>query len=99
MGYQSEGTHGYDLTHGAKQIKIENTMYNVHAEMMNIDLFSAHADYQEILEWLGYFQNTPKKVFVTHGTKESAESLKHKIEERFGWSVVTPKYLDSFELK
>ena len=59
---------------------------------------SAHADYKEIIEWLGYFENPPKKVFLTHGEIESAESLKKKIEERFGWLVVIPKYLESFDL-
>lgn len=98
VGFQAEGTHGYDLVHGAKQLKIEGATYNVHAEIKNIDLFSAHADYQEILEWLGYFQSAPTQVFVTHGTKESAVSLQDKIVQRFGWSVVVPKYLESFDL-
>jgi metallo-beta-lactamase family protein len=99
VGFQVDGTLGYDLTHGAKTIKIENSWYNVHAQIKNLDTFSAHADWQEILEWLGYFQNKPKKVFITHGQPEAAESLKQKIEERFGWSVVVPKYLESFDLE
>lgn len=99
VGFQVDGTLGYDLTHGQKSIKIENSWYNVHAEIKILDTFSAHADWQEILEWLGYFQNKPKKVFITHGQAEAAESLKQKIEERFGWSVVViPKYSESFDL-
>lgn len=98
VGFQVEGTLGYDLTHGAQHIQIDDRVYNVHAQVKNLDTFSAHADWQEILEWLGSFQNKPKKVFITHGQPEASESLKKKIEERFGWSVVVPNYSESFEL-
>ena len=59
---------------------------------------SAHADCNEILEWLGHFEGSPKKLFVTHGEIEAARALKKKIEERFGWSVIIPKYSESFDL-
>lgn len=98
VGYQSEGTHGYDVVHGAKSIQIHDEWYNVHAHIKYLDIFSAHADYNEILEWLGYIQNRPTQIFLTHGQPESALSLAKKIEERFGWSVVIPKQLDSFDL-
>jgi metallo-beta-lactamase family protein len=96
VGYQPEGTRGYDLTHGAKSIQIGEEWYNVHAKIKTMDVFSAHADYKEVLEWLGYIENKPKKIFLTHGEPEYAESLKKKIEEHFGWRVVVPKYLESF---
>ena len=73
-------------------------MYPVNAEIKTIEILSAHADYNEILEWIGYFESVPKKIFITHGEIESAQSLKKKIEERFGCSVVIPKYLESFVL-
>lgn len=98
VGFQVEGTLGYELTHGAKHITIQDKVYNVHATIKNLDVFSAHADYQEILEWLGAFQGTIKKVFVTHGQPEAAEALKAKIQERFGWNTVVPKYLEAFDL-
>ncbi|HBS47651.1 TPA: MBL fold metallo-hydrolase [Candidatus Dependentiae bacterium] len=97
-GYQGEGTGGRTLVDGTKEIKIHGKMYPVNAEIKAIESLSAHADYNEILQWLAYFENAPKKVFITHGEIEAAESLKKKIEERFGWFVVIPKYLESFEL-
>ncbi len=98
VGFQAEGTEGHTLVTGAKIIKIHNEPYTVRAEIKEIKTLSAHADYEEILEWLGHFENKPKKVFVTHGEVVAAQSLKNKIEERFGWSVVVPKYLESFDL-
>ncbi len=98
VGFQAEGTEGRALVEGAKEIKIHDKQYSVRAEIKRIKMLSAHADYNEILEWLSFFKNTIKKVFVTHGEIEASQSLKKKIEERFGWSVVIPKYLESFDL-
>jgi metallo-beta-lactamase family protein len=98
VGYQAEKTVGRSLTEGAKEITIFGRPYKVHAQIKTVDMLSAHADYNEILAWLSFFESSPKKVFITHGEIEAAQSLKKKIEERFGWSAVIPKYLESFEL-
>ncbi len=98
VGYQAEDTLGRALTDGAKEIKIFGKSYKVRAAIKKIDMLSAHADYNEILDWLSHFETSPKKVFVTHGEIEAAQLLKEKIEERFGWSVVIPKYSESFDL-
>ena len=59
---------------------------------------SAHADYQEILEWLGHFRQAPRKTFITHGEPEAASSLKFKIEDHLGWCVEIPDYMQQEEL-
>jgi metallo-beta-lactamase family protein len=99
VGYQANATHGQDLIKGAKEIELYGKSYKVNATIKTIGNLSAHADYHEILEWLSYFENKPKKVFITHGELASAQSLKKKIEERYGWTVVVPKYLESFDLE
>ncbi len=99
VGFQAEGTNGHALTHGASQIKIYDQWYPVYATIKLINSLSAHADYNEILAWLSSFNPGPKKVFLTHGELASSQALQKKIEERFGWSVVIPKLLQSFDLK
>jgi metallo-beta-lactamase family protein len=98
VGFQSRGTRGRDLIEGEKEIKLHGKLYPVRAEIKSIETISAHADYNEILEWLSHLESAPKKVFITHGEIEAAQSLKKKIEERFGWSVDIPHYLESFDL-
>ncbi len=98
VGFQAPSTKGHLLVEGVKEIRIYGTHYPVNAEIKTIGMLSAHADYNEILDWLSYFKNKPKKIFLNHGEPESAASLKKKIEDRFGWSVVIPKYLESFDL-
>lgn len=97
-GFQAEGTNGRALIDGVDKIKLYDQWYPVHATIKIVNSFSAHADYHEILEWLSSLQKAPKKVFLTHGQLQESQALKKKIEESFGWFVVIPKYLESFEL-
>jgi metallo-beta-lactamase family protein len=98
LGFQAKGTDGRALVDGAKEIRIYGRSYEVHAQIEMIDTLSAHADSNEILEWMSYFETAPKKTFITHGELEASQALKEKIEKRFGWSAVIPKYLESFDL-
>ena len=98
-GYQAPGTRGDQLLSGKKEIKIHGESIPVRAKIVNMQNMSAHADYQEMLDWLSYFKQPPKKVFLTHGDLPSSETLKKKIEERLGWTCVIPEYLDTELLK
>jgi metallo-beta-lactamase family protein len=59
---------------------------------------SAHADYSEILSWLGNFNTPPRKVFVVHGEVTAAQSMRDKIEEKLGWTAEIPQYAQKEEL-
>jgi metallo-beta-lactamase family protein len=97
-GFQAAGTRGDRLARGEKEIKIHGQFWPVRAEIVKLDNMSAHADYSEILTWLENFNSPPRRVFVTHGEIEAAESMKEKIEEKFGWNTVVPSYLHREEL-
>lgn len=97
-GYQAAGTRGADLAQGKNVIKIFGTEIPVNAEMQVLSNMSAHADYEEILQWLANFNHYPKKVFITHGEPDSAQSLKQKIEEKFKWQCEVPEYMYSEQL-
>lgn len=92
-GYQAAGTRGEAIVHGKDILKIHGEVVPVKADVVNLTNMSAHADYNEILEWLSHFTKAPHKVFITHGEEESAQSLKKKIKEKFGWNCVIPDYL------
>jgi metallo-beta-lactamase family protein len=94
-GYQAAGTRGADITGGKKEIKAFGEVVAVNAEVEVLSNMSAHADYEEILQWLDHFNHHPRKVFITHGEPEAALSLKKKIEEKYKWSCVVPEYLHS----
>lgn len=98
VGFQAMGTRGRRLLDGEKEIKIFGEMIPVRARVEVLENLSAHADYHEILRWLGGFSRAPGKVFLVHGEPDAAESLRQKIVEKFGWSVEIPEYLDRAEI-
>lgn len=97
-GFQAGGTRGDRILRGEKEIKIFGQYIPVEAHIESLTNTSAHADYQEILQWLAHLKNPPKKVFVTHGDPEAANAMKDHIESKFGWDCCVPTYLDRITL-
>jgi metallo-beta-lactamase family protein len=97
-GFQAPGTRGAAMVGGARSVKIHGRYVPVRAEVVHLDLFSAHADQRDLLEWIGRCEKTPKQVFVTHGEAEPADVLRRTIADRFHCPVSVPEYLDSVEL-
>ena len=97
-GFQAAGTRGSRLVHGEDEIRIHGQMWPVRAQVEMLHNTSAHADYGEILDWLGRFQDAPRKTFITHGEPEAASSLRMKIEDHLGWRAEVPAYLQQVEL-
>jgi metallo-beta-lactamase family protein len=96
-GFQAAGTRGAALVGGAEAVKIHGAYVPVRAEVANLDTLSAHADREQLLAWLGGLR-APKRVFVTHGEPVAADALRLAIEERHGWPVTVPEYLESRKL-
>jgi len=96
IGYQAEGTRGRLLQDGAAAIKMFGETVPVHCHIAQLDGFSAHADRQELLRWLGCFQQPPKRTFIVHGEPEAAEALAQTLRQERGWpNVVVPDYLET----
>ena len=97
--YQAPGTRGAALAAGADSLKIHGRYYGVKAEVEKLDLFSAHADQEGLLTWLGQAPaEKPRQVFLVHGEPEPADTLRRKIDERFGHPVHVPDHLETVEL-
>lgn len=91
-GFQAAGTRGEALLKGVPEIKIHGQMVPVRAQVINLENLSAHADCSEIISWLAQMKNDPRKVIVTHGEPEAAQSLKERLVERFKWNCILPAY-------
>jgi metallo-beta-lactamase family protein len=98
IGFQAQGTKGRFLVDGAEEIRIHKQNFRVKARIEYMDGLSAHADYEEILQWLSSFKKPPRKVFLTHGEEQASLSLAEKIRERYRWNVEVPSYCDSVDL-
>ena len=99
VGYQPEGTRGYDLLNGSPTIKIFGVAVPVNVQIEKIDGLSAHADQEELLRWLGSFTEPPKITFVVHGEKEASTTFASLVREKLNWhNVIIPEYLEAIVL-
>jgi metallo-beta-lactamase family protein len=98
-GYQAAGTRGAALAAGAERIKIQGEYVPVKARVQMLENFSAHADAEEILQWMGTASKPPKRVFITHGEPLASEGLRKTVQEKFGWDCLVPEYKDSVALE
>ncbi len=97
-GFQAAGTRGANILAGAESVKIHGAYVPVRAEVALLSNLSAHADYSEIMAWLGGFTSAPKQTFITHGEPVAADALRHRIEEHKRWRCRVPDYLETVEL-
>ena len=97
-GFQAAGTRGAAMLAGVQSIKIHGEYVPVLADVELISNLSAHADYSEILAWLGGFEKPPKKTFIVHGEPVAADAMRLHIEEQLHWNVAVPDYLETVVL-
>lgn len=98
VGYQADGTTGRALRDGAKEVKLHDGVYPVRAEVITFDEFSAHADRDQILSWLGQFQGL-RHAIVVHGEPTAADALRDHIARAHpDWRVDRPNEGDVIEL-
>lgn len=89
-GFQSEGTRGWSLQHGARTIRIFGEDVAVHADIATVHGLSAHGDQEDLLRWLRTAEGKPKKVFLVHGEPNAIRVLGDKIRE-LGIEAVAPE--------
>jgi metallo-beta-lactamase family protein len=97
-GFQAPGTRGEIITSGAKSVKIFGQPVPVRAEVVTLHNLSAHADYEEITNWLRSVNGAPRKTFITHGEPAAAEAFSHHLSETLGWKTTIPSYKDVVKL-
>jgi metallo-beta-lactamase family protein len=98
VGFQAQGTTGRRIVEGAKQVKVFGEKVSVKAKIFTIGGFSAHADQNDLLEWVGHFESRPK-VFLVHGESESCQALADKIKDRYHLDTHVPLWKERLVLK
>lgn len=95
VGYQAQGSLGRRLIEGAKRVKILGEEISVKATIHNLDGFSAHADKEQLLHWLGQVKEKPANIFLVHGEVDMAEPLGEHIKAALGLSSYIPHFADT----
>ncbi|MEO1927613.1 MAG: MBL fold metallo-hydrolase [Nautiliaceae bacterium] len=82
VGYQAKGTLGREIVDGAKFIKIFHEEIMVKAKVHTINGFSAHADQNELIEWMSEFKKLDR-IFLIHGEFDKQVIFKSVINSYF----------------
>lgn len=79
VGYQGEETLGRELLEGNRKITIDDKPVHVKATVTDTQAMSAHADQQQLLDWLKPIKGV-NKVILTHGDDVPRVALAEKIK-------------------
>lgn len=97
-GYQAIGTRGRDLVEGNKTVRFHGHEQTIRAQVTQLGGLSGHADYSEIMRWLGAMKTPPKMTFVTHGEPEPSAAMAKRVKEERGFETTLPELGDEFEI-
>ena len=89
VGYQAAGTRGEAIANGADEIKIHGMYVPVDAQVFHLHGLSAHADRDELIEWIRPL-SAPRRTFLVHGEGSAIQALRVKIGDTLGWDVRIP---------
>jgi metallo-beta-lactamase family protein len=99
VGYAEPFSLGGRIRNGESIVKIFGEDYEVKADVVVLDSYSAHADYKEMIQ---YFKCLDKskvgKVFLVHGEYETQIEFKQKLSEVGFTNIEIPNLKDEFIL-
>ena len=102
IGYCAPTTLGAKLLADPKPLTVSifGMEHPVNADIYEIDAFSGHGDYKEMLDYLSCQDPSKvKKTFIVHGDPEAQEFYKRQLRKA-GWdNIFIPEPGEEFELK
>jgi len=82
VGYCSPATLGARIARGDKEVSIFGAVYKVNAEVREIDSFSGHGDYKEMISFLGCQNKSEvQRTFLVHGEYETQVNYSARLQE------------------
>lgn len=99
VSFMAEATLGRKIKDGNKKVNIFGAEFEVRAEVVSIEGYSAHADQRELLLWANQFDRTRlKRVFLVHGELGPMSTLRGKLQDATIGPVEMPTRGQSFDL-
>lgn len=96
VGWQAPDTLGRRLVERKPVVKIFGEEYPLNAQVEVINGFSAHADRDELLDWVNGMKRRPEHTFVVHGEESASEAFSRLLRQQ-GWpGVHVPQLHESF---
>ena len=100
IGYQAPGTLGALLLAGKKAVRIQGEDIKVRAHIKKLDIYSGHADADELEDWARDRAPIRRAVFLTHGDPRALEAFHQRLlkMELGEADIIIPKLDDEFTL-
>lgn len=98
VGFQGENTIGRELSEGAKEVKALGSRIPIRAKVHHLHSLSAHADRNELLNWLEGTNSTPKNIILMHGEESAINSFKDFLSEKFSSKIHIAKENEELNL-
>ncbi len=92
VGYQAVGTLGRVIQDQPAEIRLFGEMLPLRARIEKLSGFSAHADREELVQWISSLKKAPRRVFITHGEPDAASAFQKFLTEKTGWNCTVPEY-------
>jgi len=91
VGYQAENTLGRRIVHRRTPIRIFGEEYALRAEVHSIQALSAHADRNELLDYIKQIGSGVERTFVVHGDMDQSEPFAEALSELPVGEVLIPE--------
>jgi len=99
VGFMAQHTLGRRIVEKQPEVKIFGDLYRLKAQVAVLNTFSAHADYGDILEYIGRLDKKKLKgIYLVHGEQEAQTNLKKLLDER-GYSSTIVRYGEVYPLE
>ena len=90
VGFMAQHTLGRRIVERHEKIRIFGEEYKLNAQVKILNAFSAHADYNEIRDYLQqYSRDKLRDIFLVHGEQEAQDHLTGVLSET-GFKNITP---------
>lgn len=94
VGYMAKNTLGKRIVERHRRVKIFGESFQLKAEVEVINAFSAHADKNELLEYVLKTKGRLKNIFLVHGDMDQSEALALSLKNN-GLKAYIPKKFET----
>ena len=99
VGFMARHTLGRRIKEQQEKVKIFGDEYKLNAEVVTLNTFSAHADYNEIVDRVAQLNHSNlKEIFLVHGEPDAQSNLKEILGSK-GYKTTIVKYEEKYQLE
>ena len=99
VGYCTQDSLGGRLVNKAEEVSIFGKKYPVKAKVRVLNSYSAHADYEEMLQYLSCQDPARvRKTFLVHGDYDVQQNWREKLREKGFKNIEIPEFKSSWTL-